>query len=64
MQVRKHIPAYPLSNFIEHIVYVSGALPVPYIKELPEGGINLVIELNENTAIPFTRKEKPTVKQR
>jgi len=49
MQIRKHIPAYPLSNFIEHIVYVSGALSVPYIKELPEGGINVVIELNENT---------------
>jgi pimeloyl-ACP methyl ester carboxylesterase len=49
MQVQQHIPKYPLSNFIQHIVYVSGALPIPYIKELPQGGINLVIELNENT---------------
>jgi AraC-like DNA-binding protein len=49
MQVHRHIPKYPLSGFIQHIVYVSGSLPMPYIKELPEGGINLVIELNENT---------------
>jgi AraC-like DNA-binding protein len=31
------------------MVYVSGSLPIPFIKELPEGGINLVIELNDNT---------------
>ncbi|MBC9909866.1 helix-turn-helix domain-containing protein [Chitinophaga varians] len=49
MQVHRHIPTYPLSDFIQHIVYVSGSLSIPYIKELPEGGINLVIELNENT---------------
>jgi len=49
MQVHQHRPGYPLSDFIQHIVYVSGSLDVPYIKELPEGGINLVIELNENT---------------
>jgi len=30
------------------MVYVNGSLPVPYIKELPEGCLNLVIELNEN----------------
>jgi len=33
MEIRKHIPAYPLSNFIQHIVYVKGSLPVSYIKE-------------------------------
>jgi AraC-like DNA-binding protein len=49
MQVKKHIPEFPLSNFIEHIVYVSGSLPIPYLKELPDGGINLVIELNDKT---------------
>lgn len=49
MQVERHIPKQPLSNFIRHMVYVSGSLPIPYIKELPEGGINLVIELNEHT---------------
>ncbi|MBN9381051.1 MAG: helix-turn-helix transcriptional regulator [Chitinophagaceae bacterium] len=49
MQIHHHFPKYPLSNFIEHIVYVCGSLPIPYIKELPQGGINMVIELNENT---------------
>lgn len=49
MQIQHYIPKYPLSGCIQHMVYVSGALPVPYIKELPEGGINLVIELNEHT---------------
>lgn len=49
MQVHKHIPEFPLSNFIEHIVYVKGSLPIPYLKELPDGGVNLVIELNDKT---------------
>jgi AraC-like DNA-binding protein len=49
MQVRKHIPGFPLSNFIEHMVYVNGSLPIPYLKELPDGGVNLVIELNDRT---------------
>jgi AraC-like DNA-binding protein len=49
MQVQKHIPKFPLSNFIEHIVYVNGSLPIPYLKELPDGGVNLVIELNDKT---------------
>lgn len=49
MNVRKHIPAYPLSTFIEHIVYVKGSLPIPYLKELPDGGVNLIIELNDKT---------------
>ncbi|WP_057940316.1 DUF6597 domain-containing transcriptional factor [Algoriphagus resistens] len=50
MQVLHYIPTYPLSNFIQHMVYVNGSLPIPYIKELPEGGINLIIELNEHTS--------------
>jgi AraC-like DNA-binding protein len=49
MQVHKHTPRFPLSNFIEHMVYVKGSLPIPYLKELPDGGVNLVIELNDNT---------------
>src|SRR5688572_10944432 len=49
MQVHKHTPGFPLSNFIEHMVYVSGSLPIPYLKELPDGGVNLVIELNDKT---------------
>lgn len=49
MEIRKHKPARPLADFIQHIVYVSGSLPIPYLKELPDGGINLVIELNPGT---------------
>src|SRR5688500_13685066 len=49
MQVHQHTPGFPLSNFIEHMVYVKGSLPIPYLKELPDGGINLVIELNDKT---------------
>ena len=49
MQVQRHIPRFPLSNFIQHMVYVNGSLPIPYLKELPDGGINLVIELNDRT---------------
>ena len=49
MNVQKHIPRFPLSNFIEHMVYVSGSLPIPFLKELPDGGVNLVIELNDQT---------------
>ena len=49
MQVHKHTPGFPLSNFIEHMVYVKGSLPILYLKELPDGGVNLVIELNDKT---------------
>jgi AraC-like DNA-binding protein len=49
MQVQKHIPQFPLSNFIDYMVYVKGSLPIPYLKELPDGGVNLVIELNDTT---------------
>jgi AraC-like DNA-binding protein len=31
------------------MVYVKGSLPIPYLKELPDGGVNLVIELNDKT---------------
>lgn len=49
MHVHKHIPKFPLSNFIQHMVHVKGSLPIPYLKELPDGGVNLVIELNDKT---------------
>lgn len=61
MNVVKHIPAYPLSGFIEHMVHVKGSLPIPFLKELPDGGVNLVIELNDktvNTIYPEGRLEK------
>jgi len=50
MKFHKHIPAYPLSDYIQHMVYVSGSTSsIPYIKELPDRGVNLVIELHEKT---------------
>lgn len=50
MEIQYHTPNYPLSEFIQYMVFVSGELPIPYIKELPDGGINLVLELNEHTS--------------
>lgn len=50
IEIKHHIPNYPLSEYIQYMVYVCGDLPIPYIKELPEGGINIVFELNENTS--------------
>lgn len=50
MNVHRHFPRYPLSEYIQHVVYVCGSTPVKYLKEIPTGGINLVIELNENTS--------------
>ena len=38
-----------MSIYIEHMVYAQGYSPVPYVRELPDGGINLVIELVEST---------------
>jgi AraC-like DNA-binding protein len=49
MEFYKHVPRFPLANFIEHMVYVNGSLPIPFLKELPDGGVNLVIELNDKT---------------
>jgi AraC-like DNA-binding protein len=49
MEFYKHVPKFPLANFIEHMVYVNGSLPIPFLKELPDGGVNLVIELNDKT---------------
>jgi AraC-like DNA-binding protein len=54
MQFKKYIPAYPLSNYIQHILYVNGAIPIPYLKELPDGGINLVVELENTINTVFT----------
>lgn len=31
------------------MVHVKGSLPIPYLKELPDGGVNLIIELNDKT---------------
>ena len=68
MLFHKHIPCPPLSDYIQHIVYVSGSTSnIPYIKELPDKGVNLVIELQEktiNTAfLDADRKEKMVMKK-
>lgn len=69
MEFHKHILGYPLSNYIQHIVYVRDSSPIlsnTYIKELPDKGVNLVIELEENTVntafIGNDFKEKRTMK--
>ncbi|WP_460470608.1 helix-turn-helix domain-containing protein [Emticicia fontis] len=49
MIFRKHIPQYPMSQYIEHIIYAKGSQPLPYLMELPDGRINLIIELEENS---------------
>ncbi|SDG61952.1 helix-turn-helix domain-containing protein [Chitinophaga filiformis] len=67
MLFHKHIPCLPLSDYIQHIVYVSGSTAnIPYIKELPDKGVNLVIELQEKTIniafLDTDRKEKMIMK--
>ncbi|NIG53421.1 DUF6597 domain-containing transcriptional factor [Chitinophaga sp. Cy-1792] len=67
MIFHKHIPCAPLSEYIQHIVYVSGSTSnIPFIKELPDKGINLVIELQEKTIntvfLDADMKEKVTMK--
>lgn len=43
------MPQYPMSLYIEQIIYAKGSQPLPYLMELPDGRLNLVIELEENT---------------
>lgn len=38
-----------MSQYIEHIIYARGAQPLPYLMELPDGRLNLIIELEENS---------------
>ncbi|MDO6761697.1 hypothetical protein Q4566_15930 [Tamlana sp. 2_MG-2023] len=49
INIQHYIPQEPLNSFIKHMVYIRGNSSNSYIKELPEGSTNLVIELNENT---------------
>jgi AraC-like DNA-binding protein len=49
MIFEKHIPAYPMSLYIEHIIYANGPQSCPFLIELPDGRLNLVIELQANT---------------
>ena len=49
IEIQHYIPKEPLNRFIKHMLYVNGNSPNIFIKELPEGSVNLVIELNENT---------------
>lgn len=38
-----------MSQYIEHIIYAKGSQPMPYLMELPDGRINLIIELEEKS---------------
>ncbi|WP_310586255.1 AraC family transcriptional regulator [Emticicia sp. C21] len=49
MIFKRHIPQYPMSQYIEHIIYAKGSQPMPYLMELPDGRINLIIELEEKS---------------
>lgn len=49
MIFKKHIPAYPLSQYIQHILYINGPQQVPYLIELPDAKLNLVIELENDS---------------
>jgi AraC-like DNA-binding protein len=63
---KKHIPAYPLSQYIQHILYIHGPQSVPYLIELPDPKLNLVIELeNDSVNTLYTDsslKEERTMK--
>lgn len=57
MIFKKHIPEFPLCQYIKHIIYANGSQPLPYLMELPDGRMNLMIELNETTTNTlFTEK--------
>jgi len=49
MIFKKYIPQHPVSRYIEHIIYANGSQPLPYLMELPDGKVNLMIELNDST---------------
>jgi AraC-like DNA-binding protein len=49
MIFRKHQPAYPLSLYIDHIIYAKGEQQLPYLMELPDGRVNFVIELQNDS---------------
>ena len=49
MEIFYYVPQIFLSNYIHHIAYVNGVIDTTHISEPPEGGVNLVIELNEHT---------------
>lgn len=58
MIFKKHTPSFPLSQYIEHILYVKGAQSAPYLIELPDARLNLVIELESDSLnTVFTDKE-------
>ncbi|MDL5511135.1 AraC family transcriptional regulator [Arenibacter sp. M-2] len=57
MIYKKHIPGFPLSQYIEYIIYANGPQSLPYLMELPDGKVNLMIELNDATTNTlFTEK--------
>lgn len=49
MIFEKYIPSFPLSLYIQHFIYAKGEHRLPYLMELPEGKVNLVVELEENS---------------
>lgn len=49
MIFKQYTPSYPLSAYIQHMIYAKGTQPLPYLMELPDGKLNLMIELESET---------------
>ncbi len=49
MEFRKYTPSYPISQYVEYLIYAKGAQSLPYLMELPDGRINLVLEMVDTT---------------
>lgn len=63
MIFKLHHPAYPLSTYIQHIIYAKGSQPLPYLMELPDGKLNLMIELeSESVNTMFTDTSRTTTR--
>ena len=56
MIFKQHIPQLPVSLYIEHIIYAKGSQPLPFLMELPDGRINLMIELEDSTNTLYTEQ--------
>lgn len=59
MIFQKHIISYPLSLYIQHIVFAKGTPTLPYLIEFPEGRLNLVIELENDSVNTLYTENNP-----
>lgn len=60
IQVKAHKPAYPLSLYIENIIYCDGHnLDYGVEKVMPDGTVQLIIELDEQQRFLTSQNNKP-----